>query len=397
MDPNALYAALNTVAQCAAALAALIGFLGLWRLDRLRAGWEQALQLMYRRPYNSLGADRAIARLGEEFFVQNAETYIRELEQALGANGPAGLKLKQATARWRAIPGEQRQLMDVLQRFLRRTLVILALAISGLVVIDALYAWVLTRWLTGLLIIVAAYRLGHDTYAVVREAARSARTLVILALVLVASPVLAGEIGQDSSPPHRTLIRSTPAGNVYTYKNAVGETVEETENQQGKLILRRFYRPAPPACAYLQSVGLGTNRYWRDDGERLFHCLSSYKELGTAADPLGLSSKNNLAYYVDGDAERVHQMKLVLNVYHHNVKPRHGLVQAHQPLGQAAKRLTQEALKTPLPKAAEQAIAAGKPWQGTVKAATLELIRDDWPTGKGYELRFLIRPAGQAP
>jgi hypothetical protein len=275
--------------------------------------------------------------------------------------------------------------------------VLLALAISGLVVIDALYAWVLTRWLTGLLIIVAAYRLGHDTYAVVREAARSARTLVILALVLVASPVLAGEIGQDSSPPHRTLIRSTPAGNVYTYKNAVGETVEETENQQGKLILRRFYRPAPPACAYLQSVGLGTNRYWRDDGERLFHCLSSYKELGTAADPLGLSSKNNLAYYVDGDAERVHQMKLVLNVYHHNVKPRHGLVQAHQPLGQAAKRLTQEALKTPLPQAAEQAIAAGKPWLGMVKAATFQLIRDDWPTGKGYELHFLIRPAGQAP
>jgi hypothetical protein len=31
----------------------------------------------------------------------------------------------------------------------------------------------------------------------------------------------------------------------------------------------------------------------------------------------------------------------------------------------------------------EQAIAAGKPWQGTVKAATLELARDDWPTGKG--------------
>jgi hypothetical protein len=37
MDPNALYYALSTIAQCAAALAALIGFLGMWRLDRLRA------------------------------------------------------------------------------------------------------------------------------------------------------------------------------------------------------------------------------------------------------------------------------------------------------------------------------------------------------------------------
>jgi hypothetical protein len=36
MDPNALYYALSTIAQVAATLAALIGFLGMWRLDRLR-------------------------------------------------------------------------------------------------------------------------------------------------------------------------------------------------------------------------------------------------------------------------------------------------------------------------------------------------------------------------
>jgi hypothetical protein len=95
------------------------------------------------------------------------------------------------------------------------------------------------------------------------------------------------------------------------------------------------------------------SRYWRDDGDPISHCLSPYKELGTVADPLGLSSKNNLAYYVDGDAQRIHQMKLVLNVYYHNVKPRHEAKQAHQPLVQAAKRLTHEALNTPLSKAAE--------------------------------------------
>jgi hypothetical protein len=218
--------------------------------------------------------------------------------------------------------------------------------------------------------------------------------LGIAMLTALASP--APNLLLAAEPSQRTLIRSVPAGNVYTYENAAGETVEETENRQGKLILRRFYRPAPPACAYLQSVGLGTNRYWRDDGERLFHCLSPYKELGTVADPRGLGQKNNLAYYVDGDAERIHQMKLVLNVYH-GVKPRHEAKQTHQALVQAAKRLTQEALHTSLPKAAEQAIAASKPWRGTVKAATLDLTRDDWPTGKGYELGFLIRPAGQTP
>jgi hypothetical protein len=192
MDPNALYAALNTVAQCAAALAALIGFLGLWRLDRLGAEREQAIQLIYRQPFTDMGVQQEIARLGDEFFVRNAEAYVRTLEQALRDDTPAGLKLKEAVARWRAIPGEQRQLIGVLQRFLRRTLVILALAISGLVVADVLHSWVLTRWLTGLLIIVAAYRLWRDTYAVVREAARSIRPLGILALlVCLATPALA--------------------------------------------------------------------------------------------------------------------------------------------------------------------------------------------------------------
>jgi hypothetical protein len=230
-----------------------------------------------------------------------------------------------------------------------------------------------------------------------KERARMTRLAVLSLLLSLASPALTGETGQGTLPPQRTLIRSVPAGNVYSYENTAGETVEETENRQGKLILRRFYRPAPPACAYLQSVGLGTHRYWRDDGERLFHCLSPYKNLGTVADRLGLGQKNNLAYYVDGDAERIDQMMLVLNVYHHNVKPRSGAKQAHQPLVQAAKRLTQEALHMPLLTAAEQAMMAGKPWQGALKAATLELTRDDWPSGKGYELHFLVRPAGQTP
>ena len=162
------------------------------------------------------------------------------------------------------------------------------------------------------------------------------------------------------------------------------------ENRQGKLINRRFYRRALPACAYLRSVGLGTDRYWPDDGEPLFHCLSRMTELGTAAEPYGL--KNNLAYYVDGDAERAHQMLLKLNV-----NQRHEAQQAQQALLRAAKVLTQQALNTSLPKPAEQAIAAGKPWRGTVKAATLELTREDWSTGKGYDLKFLVRPAGQMP
>jgi Family of unknown function (DUF6030) len=195
-----------------------------------------------------------------------------------------------------------------------------------------------------------------------------------------------------AEPSKRTLVRSVPAGNIYEYENAAGETVEELENRQGKLVYRRFYRPTPPPCAYLCSVGLDTGRYWRDDGEKLFSCLSPMTPLGTAAEPYGLGLKNNLAYYVNGDAERAHDLLLKLNV-----NQRHEAKQAHQALVRAAKALTHQALNTPLPKAAEQAIAAGKPWRGSIKAATLELTREDWPTGKGYDLKFLVRPAGQTP
>lgn len=84
----------------------------------------------------------------------------------------------------------------------------------------------------------------------------------------------------------RTIVKTAPAGTVYAYENAAGETVEEMENRKGQLIYRRFYRPAPPACAYVHGSGLGIGRYWRDDGERLFHCLSPMTELGTGGEAL---------------------------------------------------------------------------------------------------------------
>jgi hypothetical protein len=184
MDVDALYSALNTIAQCSAALAALIGFLGLWRLDRLREERDRIWQIfrMVVGPEFTPQDRDDLRRYGEEYYVRK----VRDIE----VQEPPLARMR---VRWEAIPSEQRQLMDVLQRFLRRTLVILALAISGLVVADALYSWVLTRWLTGLLIIVAAYRLWRDTAAVVHEAARSVRALAILALFLsLASPVWAG-------------------------------------------------------------------------------------------------------------------------------------------------------------------------------------------------------------
>jgi hypothetical protein len=212
----------------------------------------------------------------------------------------------------------------------------------------------------------------------------SSAMLLTLALGLLVVPLAA-------APPTRRVIKRTPAATFYAYENAAGETVEEMENLQGKIINRRFYRPAPPACAYVRSVDLETERYWRDEGgEPCFHCLSPMKELGTVADPYGLGRQNNLAYDAGGDAERIHEMMLMLHIHQ-----QHEAKQAHQELLRAAKVLIQQALNTPLPKAAERAILAGTPWQGTVKEATIVLTRDNWLTSKGYNLTFLVRPTGQ--
>jgi hypothetical protein len=203
-------------------------------------------------------------------------------------------------------------------------------------------------------------------------------------------PSMPATAAKASSPPPRTVIERTPDRIVYAYETAQGETVKEYEDASGTVIERRIYRPAPAACAYVQSLGLKTEGYWREESHPLFGCSSPYKEVGIVADPDGLGLKNNLAYYVSGDAEQIHEMRLVLNV-----NQRREAKQAHQELLRAAQVLTQQALNTPLPKAVERAVVAGKPWQGAIKDATIEIIRFNGLTGEGYDLKFLVRPTGQ--
>ena len=78
MTDTALYYALSTIAQCAAALAALVGFLGLWRMDRLRDEERQVedevigeiLELFHMNP-------NAIPYHGRAYFLQKARSSSR--------------------------------------------------------------------------------------------------------------------------------------------------------------------------------------------------------------------------------------------------------------------------------------------------------------------------------
>jgi hypothetical protein len=111
MDPTHLLYALSTIAQVAAALAALIGFLGPWQLDRLR---EQ------------------IARLISHPKDDPTNTRLPQLQR------------------------EQRRLIWTLQGFLFVTLMIMGCAIVGCLYLDQARNWGGTPrllWIAGILLV----------------------------------------------------------------------------------------------------------------------------------------------------------------------------------------------------------------------------------------------------
>jgi hypothetical protein len=177
MNVDTLSAALGALAQVAGTLAALIGFLGLWRLDRLKQEREQVERDLRGLLISPRFNVQELMTFPTERILQEAQTIAGAPLETLSLTDQRNnqARLQEILRRWYTLPGKQQQLMWVLQRFLRRALVILVLAIICLTIIDWLSAWVVTRWLLWLLIMLAGIRLWRDMYAVMREAARSLR------------------------------------------------------------------------------------------------------------------------------------------------------------------------------------------------------------------------------
>jgi hypothetical protein len=185
MDPNApYYYALSTIAQCAAALAALIGFLALWRLDRLQdedTHLENELKgLLVHTRERIRGL--CIQNINEPQSQPNGATY--------------RLQIIPRITRWNALPGERWRLMGVRTLFLAITLiVILAPAIVGIIHVEWLKTW---PWAPTALYVASALLAiapaGVVNY-VARKARRGSRALLSLALLpLLASPAKAGPV-----------------------------------------------------------------------------------------------------------------------------------------------------------------------------------------------------------
>ena len=139
------------------------------------------------------------------------------------------------------------------------------------------------------------------------------------------------------------------------------------------------------ACEYLANIGLST-RGWKNYYDNVCGCSSPYKELGSSGPAWAPALKNNLAYYVEGAATTVSELKLVINVNN-----RAEAKKAHAELLKAAEVLVKKSFNKPLPANIRDAIIKGKSVSSRIGDATVEIVRDDWTTGKGYSIKFVIK------
>ena len=141
----------------------------------------------------------------------------------------------------------------------------------------------------------------------------------------------------------------------------------------------RITKPSE-ACKLLEKSNLAT-RGWKSYYGSEYGCSSPYKELGSDF-PLA----NNIAYYVGGTSNTVSEVKLVLNINNQSSS-----TAAHKELLKSANLLLQKVSGQKLTSSLSSAIKNGKPNSEKIGSTNVEIIRDDWPTGKGYEIKVIIK------
>lgn len=142
------------------------------------------------------------------------------------------------------------------------------------------------------------------------------------------------------------------------------------------------YRNSDPssACRYLTTLGMNSRGY-KISYDDEYYCSTPYKDIGT-----GFPLPNNIAYYVEGDRAAARQLKLVLNI---NIRQQ--AKEAHEVLVVTARTLTQKALNLQLPTEIDHALINGRNGKWQISQAQIEVVRLDWPSGIGYEVKFLIQ------
>lgn len=136
-------------------------------------------------------------------------------------------------------------------------------------------------------------------------------------------------------------------------------------------------------CELLVDLGYptkGWRRYYDDD----YGCTSPSKLIGSHCD-LGVV-KNNLAYIVSGNATKILELMLVVNIYYDCPLPQ----DAHEELLRTAALLVKKSFNRPLPENIREAMIKGDNASTRIGDANIRVVRNNWTTGKGYDIKVKI-------
>lgn len=160
---------------------------------------------------------------------------------------------------------------------------------------------------------------------------------------------------------------------------------------QVKELARRSKAPAavPPeegwspylAREFLSEDGLVPNDYHQDPiDDAAWFAASPYFEIGEAILP------NNIAYYVEGDEHVARRLKLVVNFNDQETAK-----ETRERFAGLAENLFHRALDKDPPEAVRASILQERPHSLAVDDKTILLTRDSWPSGRGYEMHFIVQ------
>ena len=148
-------------------------------------------------------------------------------------------------------------------------------------------------------------------------------------------------------------------------------------------ISRSEWQDPARACSLLADIpGMQTQGYKNVSLEpNDYFCSSPFKSISE-----GLPIENNVAYYVLGDHDTAWELKLVLNVNY-----KQSAQTAQSVLAVVGNLLTKRALGNKLSKEVLQSLLSGNTGKWDAGENQILIVRADWPSGRGYEMKFIIR------
>ncbi|WP_313739347.1 hypothetical protein [Pseudomonas sp.] len=136
------------------------------------------------------------------------------------------------------------------------------------------------------------------------------------------------------------------------------------------------------ACVLLADVGLKAGGWVDENGDGSSGCASKYQDIGSGASGLA----NQLEYYAVGPGDSVIEVRLAMD-YNQLADASSGTAA----LVAASQKLALRALGANLSVAAAALIEGGQPGLERVGKGSVEVIREDWPNGQGYQVSVVMR------